>query len=99
MWSFLTNHGLVLVHLGGRPDSTGLEIARAVGITERAARAIVAALEAEGYVAREKVGRRNRYRVDTARTLRLPGDRTVPVGALLEVLGRAERPAAQASPP
>ena len=98
-WSFLTNHGLVLAHLGGHPDSTGLEIARAVGITERAARAIVAALRAEGYVAREKVGRRNRYRVDAARPLRLPGDRAVPVGALLEVLGRDEHPAAPALSP
>ncbi len=38
-WSFLTNHGLVLVYVGRQPDSTGLEIAQAVGITERAVRA------------------------------------------------------------
>ena len=61
-WSFLTNYGLVLTYIGHYPDSTGLEIARAVGITERAARKIVADLLAEGYIEREKVGRRNRYR-------------------------------------
>ncbi|MBI3978522.1 MAG: AsnC family transcriptional regulator [Chloroflexi bacterium] len=65
-WSFLTNHGLVLTYLGRYPDSTGLAIARAVGITERAARKIVADLLAEAYVEREKVGRRNRYRLNTA---------------------------------
>jgi DNA-binding transcriptional regulator PaaX len=98
-WGFLTNHGLVLAYLGGHPDSTGLEIARAVGITERAARAIVADLRAEGYVAREKVGRRNRYRVDATRPVRLPGDRAVPVGTLLEALRRDGRPAAPGGSP
>lgn len=89
-WSFLTNHGLVLTFIGRHPDSTGLEIAQAVGITERAARAIVANLEAEGYIARERVGRRTRYRIDTRRPLRLLGERAVPVGALLAVLWSEE---------
>ena len=45
-WSFLTNHALVLLHVSHWPDSTGLEIAQAVGITERATRRIVDDLEA-----------------------------------------------------
>lgn len=92
-WSFLTNHGLVLTYLGRYPDSTGLEIARAVGITERAARKIVADLLAEAYVEREKVGRRNRYRLNTARPLRHPGERTATVGELLGLLWRDQGPA------
>ena len=37
-WSFLTNHALVLTYIDGHPESTGLQIAQAVGITERATR-------------------------------------------------------------
>ena len=45
-WSFLTNYALVLTYIGQRPDSTGVEIAGAVGITERATRKIIADLQA-----------------------------------------------------
>ena len=93
-WSFLTNHGLVLTYLGRFPDSTGLAIAQAVGITERAARNIVADLLAEAYIEREKVGRRNRYRLNTTRPLRHPVERAVTVGELLGLLWRDHDPAA-----
>ena len=85
-WNFLTNHGLVLTYFGGHPDSTGLEIAQAVGITERAARKIIMDLRVSGYIEREKIGRRNRYRIDTARPLWRRGDRDVTVGELLKLL-------------
>src|SRR5512142_2296580 len=91
-WSFLTNHGLVLTYIGRYPDSTGLEIAQAVGITERAARKIVADLLAESYIEREKVGRRNRYRLNAHLPLRHPGERTATVGELLGLLWREESP-------
>lgn len=87
-WSFLTNYGLVLTYIGRYPDSTGLEIAQAVGITERAARKIVADLLSEGYIEREKVGRRNRYRLNTVLPLRHPGERAITVGELLGLLWR-----------
>jgi DNA-binding transcriptional ArsR family regulator len=85
-WGFLTNHGLVLTFLGRYPDSTGLAIAQAVGITERAARKIVNDLLDEGYIEREKVGRRNRYRLNTGQPIPYPGERTVTVGELLRLL-------------
>src|SRR3990172_1886 len=85
-WSFLTNHGLLLTYIGRYPDSTGLAIAQAVGITERAARKIVADLLAEGYIRWEKVGRRNRYQLNTALPLRHPVERAVTVGELLGLL-------------
>jgi hypothetical protein len=84
--SFLTNHGLVMTYIGRYPDSTGLEIAHAVGITERAARKIVADLLAEGYIERERVGRRNSYRINTDLPLRHPGERPATVGELLGLL-------------
>jgi len=87
-WTFLTNHGLVLAFISSHPDSTGLEIAQAVEITERAVRKILAALQSEGYIELEKVGRRNRYRINTALPLRHRGQRAVTVGELLELLRR-----------
>lgn len=91
-WSFLTSHGLVLTYIGRYPDSTGLEIAQAVGITERAARKIVADLLAEGYIERERVGRRNSYRLNAHLPLRHPAERSAPPGELLGLLWREENP-------
>ena len=87
-WSFLTNHALVLAHLGQRPASTGLEIAQAVGITERAVRKIVADLHTAGYIQSERVGRRNQYRVEVHRPLQQIGGRSVTVGELLTFILR-----------
>lgn len=85
-WTFLTTHGLVLTYIGRHPERTGLEIAQAVGVTERAVRQIIADLHAAGYVAPDKIGRRNRYRIDPALPLRGLGERAVTVGELLELL-------------
>jgi DNA-binding IclR family transcriptional regulator len=92
-WSFLTNHALVLLYISQRPESTGLEIAQAVGITERATRRIVDDLEVAGYIEREKVGRRNRYRVDPVRPLARIGERELTLGQLLELVLRPQRDA------
>jgi DNA-binding IclR family transcriptional regulator len=60
---FLTNHALVLLCLRREPDARMRDVAGRIGITERAVQRIVAQLEALGYLAREKEGRRNRYQV------------------------------------
>lgn len=86
IWSFLTNHGLVLTYIGRHGDSTGREIALAVGITERAVRKILDDLRMAGYVEQEKIGRRNRYRVNGGRPVQYLGDRAVTVGELLNLL-------------
>ena len=88
-WSFLTNHALVLTHLGRRPDSTGLEIAQAVGITERGVRKILADLQAGGHIEAERVGVRNRYRVDVHRPVQEVGGRRLTVGELLALIPEA----------
>ena len=85
-WSFLTNHALVLAHVSRLPESTGLEIAQSVGITERAARRILADLQTADYLKSERLGRRNRYMVDTRLPLRPIGQRELTVGRLLDIL-------------
>ena len=62
-WTFLSNHGHVLVALARDPDARTRDLADAVGITERAVQQIIADLVGHGYVQKEKVGRRNRYQV------------------------------------
>lgn len=69
-WKLLTNHALVLIHVGQRPRSTLREIASAVGITERATLSILRALEEEGLISRQREGRRNHYRLHYGAILR-----------------------------
>jgi DNA-binding MarR family transcriptional regulator len=69
-WTFLTNHAHVLVAITRDPELRQREIAERVGITEGAVQRILHELEADGYVRRERVGRRNRYLVLHERPLR-----------------------------
>lgn len=62
-WTFLSNHGHVLVSLARDPEARMRDVADAVGITERAVQHIVSELVDQGYLRKEKVGRRNRYAV------------------------------------
>jgi predicted transcriptional regulator len=91
-WSFFTNHALVLICVFDDPDIRLRELGDAVGITERAAQGIISELVGAGYIARERIGRRNRY---TIRSQRLGTDPLVPAdppgvlsfSALLTVAG------------
>lgn len=85
-WTFLTNHAHVLICLAKDPDARQRDIARDVGITERAAQKIITELEAGGYVERIRVGRRNRYELHTEIPLRHPLEWHRDVGALLELI-------------
>jgi DNA-binding MarR family transcriptional regulator len=66
-WSFLTNYALILVYVALHPDSTVRTIASDIGITERAALAILRDLDDEGIVDRAREGRRNVYSVNFGR--------------------------------
>jgi DNA-binding MarR family transcriptional regulator len=85
-WDFLTNHAHVLTCVAHDPGIRLRDIAAAVGITERAAHRILSELVEEGYVLRERHGRRNRYQVVAGLPLRHPLVQEREVGELLEVL-------------
>lgn len=85
-WTFLTNHGLVLLAIAKDPSQTIREIAAAVGITERAIQNIIHDLTADGYVRRQRIGRRNTYQIDSDRPLRHPLKQGHDVADLLRVL-------------
>jgi DNA-binding IclR family transcriptional regulator len=63
-WTFLSNHAQVLLCIARDPEMRIRDIAQSVGITERAAQRIVVDLVETGYIDREKVGRRNHYRLN-----------------------------------
>ncbi|MCZ2859856.1 helix-turn-helix transcriptional regulator [Blastococcus sp. VKM Ac-2987] len=85
-WTFLSNHGHVLVSLAADPDVRMRDVAARVGITERAVQMIVGDLEQAGYVIRERVGRRNRYTVVTQGRFRHDLERHVLVGDFLALV-------------
>jgi DNA-binding Lrp family transcriptional regulator len=60
-WNFLSNHGLVILHIVQNPQATLREIALSTGLTERAVYQIVRELEEGGFITKRKVGRRNAY--------------------------------------
>ena len=82
-WTFLTNHGHVLLSLYRNADLRQRDIARVVGITEGAVHRILADLQECGYVTVAKVGRRNRYAVDASLGMRHPLEEGHSVGDLL----------------
>jgi hypothetical protein len=69
MRNLYTNHGLVLMRIWIDPDVTLSAIAQDIGIKERAVYAIVRELVQEGYILKEKEGRRNRYHVHIDKAL------------------------------
>lgn len=98
-WTFLTNHAHVLNCIAADPDSRLRDIAVRVGITERAAQAIVSDLEAGGYVTRTKVGRRNTYEVHPEQPFRHVIEQDHQVGELLALLGLTRPPAGKRGAP
>jgi hypothetical protein len=85
-WTFLSNHGQVLLSIAHDPAIRLREIGDQVGITERAAHRIVGELVDAGYLVRERRGRRNHYTITTSRSLPDPLARESSIGDLLNVL-------------
>ncbi|KJE75691.1 helix-turn-helix transcriptional regulator [Ferrimicrobium acidiphilum] len=86
-WTFLSNHGHVLILIAQDSEIRGRDIATKVGITERATQAIIADLVNAGYVERERRGRRNYYQVNLDLPLRHTVEAPHTIGELLKVLG------------
>ncbi len=86
-WTFLSNHAHVLYCIARNLDARVRDIAQDVGITERGVQRILAELEEEGVLTKERRGRRNHYRVHGDLPLRhdLESHRTA--GELLAFLG------------
>ena len=88
-WTLLTGHGHVLVEIARNPDARIRDISPVVGLTERTVQAIVADLEAAGYLTRTRDGRRNRYTVNSDSLFRHPAQEGHRVGPFLALLADA----------
>ena len=85
-WTLLTGHGHVLVEIARNPGARIRDISAAAGLTERTVQAIVADLEAAGYLTRTRTGRRTRYTVNPDSSFRHPAQEGLRVGPFLAVL-------------
>lgn len=85
-WTFLSNHSHVLICLHQDPELTLREVAERVGITERSVQRILGELEEGGYVQRERVGLRNRYRFRMSASLRHPIESHCKIGDLVRLI-------------
>jgi DNA-binding transcriptional ArsR family regulator len=89
-WTFLSNHGHILLSIARDPNIRVREIARSVGITERAVQRILGELEEAGVISRLRQGRRTHYEIDRSQPLRHPVEAAHSVGELLR-LARSQR--------
>jgi hypothetical protein len=89
-WTLLTGHGHVLVEISRNPDARIRDISAAAGLTERTVQAIVADLEAAGYLTRRRTGRRTRYTVNRDSLFRHPAQEGLRIGPFLALLAEAD---------
>jgi DNA-binding MarR family transcriptional regulator len=84
-WTFLSNHGHALIQISRNPDLKVTELASLIGITERSTLSIISDLEEDGYISVERIGRRNRYKVNPKKKFRHPGEADHSIGELLNI--------------
>ena len=84
-WSFLTNHGRVLLCIAHDPGLRLRDIADRLGVTERTAFDIVADLATSGYVTKTRDGRRNRYEIQSHLPVNQAIGRELTIGEVLEL--------------
>jgi predicted transcriptional regulator len=85
-WTLLTGHGHVLVAIAKNPRARIRDLALDAGLTERTTQAIIADLEAAGYITRHRTGRRTEYTVNTERGFRHPNQEGLQIGPFLRLL-------------
>jgi predicted ArsR family transcriptional regulator len=95
-WTFLTNHSQVLLCIARNQRMTAKEIAEVVRITERAVQRLIRDLEESDYIMRVRVGRQNRYVINTNQPMRHPAQQGRSIGELIDLLapliGTGSRP-------
>ena len=89
-WTLLTGHGHVLVEIARNPKARIRDISPVVGLTERTVQAIVADLEAAGYLTRTRIRRRVLYTVNRDSLFRHAAQEGHRVGPFLDLLAASE---------
>ena len=97
-WTFLTNHGHVLLSVAADPHARVADIAERVGITPRSTLQILKDLEEGGYLHRVRAGRRTSYAVEPHQHFRHPATASWEIDGLLRLFSGAA-PSADTVPP
>jgi DNA-binding transcriptional regulator YhcF (GntR family) len=90
-WTFITNHGLVLLFVSGNPQCTTREMASTIKVTERTIHRVLIDLEKEGYITRQRTGKGNIYHINTEHGLKHELTRDLAVGDLLDLLAHKRK--------
>ncbi|MBI4188892.1 MAG: MarR family transcriptional regulator [Chloroflexi bacterium] len=88
-WTFITNHGAVLVTITKHGKVRAADIALELGLSERTVRRIISNLTAEGYINKKREGKVNQYQLNTELPLRRPGMQDVKIRDLIETISSA----------
>ncbi|MBB5085305.1 helix-turn-helix transcriptional regulator [Nonomuraea endophytica] len=84
-WTFLTHHARVLLEIARDPEVRIREVAADIGVTERTVQTVVNDLRDAGYLTRERIGRRNHYKLNPDLHFRHPAEAGMPVGRLIDM--------------
>lgn len=82
----------MLLTIARDPSARLRSIAAACHITERAVQAILADLEQDGYLHRQRTGRRNQYTLNLDKPLRHPAEARLIVRDLVELSASGQPP-------
>jgi predicted transcriptional regulator len=96
-WTFLSNHGRVLIYISQNPESTTEDISHNVQLSLRGVQKIIDELEAAGYITRRKEGRRNTYILHPEMPMRHHLESGHAVSDIIEALGRGAPESTEAS--
>ena len=88
-FNFLSSHGRALKFIAADSSSRLKDIADHLGITKRHAHGIVKDLCADGYVAKKRDGRRNRYEIVEHRPTPGHGGSPLSIGDVLTFFSRS----------
>ena len=91
-WTFLTNHGHVLLAVAADPEARVTDLAAKVGITPRSVLQILKDLEDGGYLHRRRDGRRTRYAIEPHQHFRHPADAHREIDGLIGLFSGAAGP-------
>lgn len=80
-----------MILLSQDPSLVLREVAIKIGITERAVQRIIADLEQDGFIEREKIGRKNQYHILSKRSLRHPVESHRSIGDLISMIATSRK--------
>ena len=87
-WNFLSNYGLVIIHIVQNPNVAQREMSPRMDLTERGAEEMGRNLEHGGFIGKKRVGRRNYYTIDKDVLFSHPVGGGLNLAQLTAVLGR-----------